>query len=185
MTMTNNAVAEKFASGATEGDAHNMYIRGDTIYSYGSHFPIAKRIPGGYIFNSNTYSVSTGKHKSTVGNHIHKDILWELPGCCLDEAVEDYTARALKAIKKIPGSRRWFSSYLETLEFNISKAIEASEKLCQDLQPLYGVLNTDIAAEAMKRIEKEGEIPEVMVEVFIKARFLGQNNARPWLYIPG
>lgn len=45
----------------------NMYYEGDTIYSYGSHFPIAKfeTLPNGseiILFTTQRYSVSTSKH---------------------------------------------------------------------------------------------------------------------------
>ena len=178
MTISNSAVAEMFANGATKGDAAHMYIQGDTIYSYGSHFPIARRIPGGYIFNSNGYSSTTARHKSDVMHYIYKDVLWELPGCHLDKAVRVYANRVLWAVKKIPRCRSGFnfSRYLEALEHNFNKAIEASEKLGQDIQPLYNVMDKEIVAAAIKRIKKEGGVPRVMLTVFGKAKFLGRDN---------
>jgi hypothetical protein len=44
----------------------NLYAIGDTIYSYGSHFPIAQRVARGgevvYLFNPWRYSVTTSGH---------------------------------------------------------------------------------------------------------------------------
>ena len=178
MTMSNSAVAERFADGRTDGSSRNMYIDGDTVYSYGAHFPIAKRIPGGYIFNSDDYSASTSKHKRTVWGHIHKDILWELPGCNTNSALEVYACRVLEAMKKIPRCKSDFnfSRYLETLEFNFNKAIEASESLGHDIQPLYNAMDEEVVTAAMKKIKKEGEVPSVMLTVFGKAKFLSQNE---------
>jgi uncharacterized protein YdcH (DUF465 family) len=175
MAMSNDAVAEAYATGATKGASKNMYIDGDSIYSYGPHFPIAERIPGGYTFNSDNYSPTTNRHKSFVWSRIHKDILWELPGCQMHKALQVYARRVLDAMKKIPRCRSGFnfSRYLEHLEFNFGKAIEASEKLDQDIQPLYNVMDEEIVAAAIKRIKKEkGEIPDVMLAVFGKAKFL-------------
>src|SRR5690348_11351714 len=47
----------------------NFYFSGDTIYSYGSHFPIARHIKGahgadGVFFTSRSYSNTTAKHVS-------------------------------------------------------------------------------------------------------------------------
>lgn len=46
-----------------------LFAEGDTLYSYGYHFPIARRVPrtGGrrpvFLFNPNTYSPTTSKHQ--------------------------------------------------------------------------------------------------------------------------
>lgn len=49
---------------------HNFYFDGDTIYSYGSHFPIARHVSNGkqsaILFTTRGYSVTTSKHLSLV-----------------------------------------------------------------------------------------------------------------------
>ena len=48
-----------------------MFIDGDIFYSYGYHFPIAKRLGSGmYLINSEAYSSSTVRHQSYVRNAI-------------------------------------------------------------------------------------------------------------------
>lgn len=63
-------IADAFANGATSGHNYSdsMFIEGDTIYSYGHHFPIAvvDRKNKTAEFNEDKYSVTTGKHKSKV-----------------------------------------------------------------------------------------------------------------------
>ena|SRR3989304_3198309 len=62
-------LAKIFADGGTEGSARagRIFIDGDTIYSYGKHFPIARRIdPNTYDFNTRRYSVTTSKQQSEV-----------------------------------------------------------------------------------------------------------------------
>lgn len=62
---TNSGIAEAFAQGATRGKGNNMFIDGDTIYSYGRHFPMATRGADGTIYmTTKKYSVSTAKHLS-------------------------------------------------------------------------------------------------------------------------
>ena len=79
--MTNADLAKKYADGAKKGTVGNMYIKGDTIYSYGSHFPISRKLDGRgdnipetvtfngkpvALFTSQDYSVTTARHKSHV-----------------------------------------------------------------------------------------------------------------------
>lgn len=45
----------------------NMFFEGDTIYSYGKHFPLATKLEDGYILlNGDTYSVTTNQHQAEV-----------------------------------------------------------------------------------------------------------------------
>ena len=96
--MTNSQVAQRFANGETltsrgntiEGS--NMFIDGQTVFSYGYHFPIARLVGAHYaIFNSNGYSNSTAKHKNHVLSALldADKIIIEAPQCALEDA-EDY-----------------------------------------------------------------------------------------------
>ena len=61
--MTNTQIAVSFAKGATAGKSGNMFIDGQTIYSYGYHFPIATRLSNGwYLINKDRYSNTTARH---------------------------------------------------------------------------------------------------------------------------
>jgi hypothetical protein len=78
--MNNSQVGQKFADGAIKGHSSNMYIEGDTVYSYGYHFPIAVRLANGqYLFNCDTYSNSTARHKNHVLSVIDDDKLIRMP----------------------------------------------------------------------------------------------------------
>ena len=48
----------------SNGKASNFYFEGDTIYSYGSHFPIARHFKGCVLFTAHGYSSSTARHMS-------------------------------------------------------------------------------------------------------------------------
>lgn len=70
--MNNREVSHIWANGQkASGKGSNFYFEGDTIYSYGRHFPCAKRVVmlNGdvvYLINPARYSVSTSKHQSLV-----------------------------------------------------------------------------------------------------------------------
>jgi hypothetical protein len=66
----------------------NLYFTGDTIYSYGSHFPIARHVvsEGGeraVLFTTATYSVTTASHCSAVRSAIRSGIrVFHVPNVC-------------------------------------------------------------------------------------------------------
>jgi hypothetical protein len=76
--MKNIDIIKSFVSGATKGKItrHNtftgethtpLFIEGDTIYSYGYHFPLAKRNEDGTFWvNPDKYSVTTSKQQGMV-----------------------------------------------------------------------------------------------------------------------
>lgn len=79
----NSAVAHLWANksqdSATNGS--NFYFEGNTIYSYGGHFPIAKHIEfegkNAVLFTEATYSPTTAKHISIVKQACnHLDIIY-------------------------------------------------------------------------------------------------------------
>ncbi len=54
-----------------EGKASRLFFEGNTIFSYGHHFEIAKIVkPGVILFTENSYSSSTSGHKSIVRSAI-------------------------------------------------------------------------------------------------------------------
>lgn len=70
--MNNTDIANRFSRLYTSGKGSNMFIDGDTIYSYGYHFPIAKHTDKIYrgqrivLYNSRGYSNSTSRHQAHV-----------------------------------------------------------------------------------------------------------------------
>lgn len=64
--MNNQQVAHLWTTGTkTSGKGSNFFFEGDTIYSYGHHFPIARRISEGfYLITERGYSNSTSRHIS-------------------------------------------------------------------------------------------------------------------------
>ena len=72
--MTNKEIAKRFAEGARTGKNANgsLFIEGDTIYSYGYHFPLARRDEKTMtaIRNARKYSVTTSKHSGLIGANL-------------------------------------------------------------------------------------------------------------------
>jgi hypothetical protein len=57
-----------FSKGKEKRTASNMFIDGDTLYSYGHHFPMLVRMPNWgkdkYLLNADVYSSSTSQHQA-------------------------------------------------------------------------------------------------------------------------
>jgi hypothetical protein len=61
--VSHEELAKQFVNGSTQGKASRMFIEGDTIYSYGHHFPLAKRL------NQNTFLLNVDKYSSSTTHH--------------------------------------------------------------------------------------------------------------------
>jgi len=67
MGLSQQDLVRRFAEGKTSGSASNMFIRGDKLYSYGTHFILAIRYGTKkqyYLLNGDRYSSSTSRHQS-------------------------------------------------------------------------------------------------------------------------
>ncbi len=109
LTLSNHSeVAHYWANRVqSEGKAGSMYFHDKEIFSYGSHFCIAKFVkPDTVLFNSNSYSVSTAKHQSLTRQAI--------PSSCKIFNVIDFNDH-LRNVK----------SYLEQIQSLQKKAIRA------------------------------------------------------------
>lgn len=62
--MNNQQIAHLWTTGTKErAKGSNFFFEGDTIFSYGNHFPIARRINENlYLITERGYSVSTSRH---------------------------------------------------------------------------------------------------------------------------
>ena len=86
--MKNSEVASEWASGRAAVGS-NMYTDGITIWSYGTHFPMAtKTTDGKIVMNLNKYSSTTSKHQSYVRRHCEPDLF--MPTEKLRELIERY-----------------------------------------------------------------------------------------------
>lgn len=101
----------------TQADARNaagnLYFQGDTIYSYGSHFPIAKHVKNSsgrksaILFTTRGYSVTTSGHINAVRAAIPKNTLVfsvlhpnDGPRSCMTHYVETIESLAKSAFSR-------------------------------------------------------------------------------------
>jgi len=99
--MNNDQISEVFAKGQTTGTANNMFIDGDTIYSYGRHFPIARWYKGVVLFNPDGYSNTTAKHKGKVLYALRGETIVYLNDCDIRkiESQQDTNSREIESLK--------------------------------------------------------------------------------------
>jgi len=134
MTKRNSEVAKMFAHGETEGKSRHMFIDGDTIYSYGSHFPIAKKLNNDIIlFNTSGYSSTTRHHKSLVFSALSAvyGTIIQLPDCDTQNAqmqMEMNTERIAVFKKKLKNARTMHSYYESGI-----KNFEEQNKLIEEI----------------------------------------------------
>ena len=87
--ISHRNVARAFADGETKTKGSRMFIEGDTVYSYGRHYPIAMRhFKDGihYLVNVPYGSLSTGRHRSYLLQEISGSCVLVVEGCSLDNA---------------------------------------------------------------------------------------------------
>ncbi len=106
MGLSQSEVADRFSKGRTSGEASNMFIRGDVLYSYGTHFPLTIRLAGGgYLHNGDRYSVSTAGHQSHARSAISGPVI---PFSALASAgIGERDRFALRIIEQIPDRNEW------------------------------------------------------------------------------
>ena len=117
----------------TQDEARNrqgsLYFTGDTIYSYGSHFPIARHVTNeagerAVLFTTATHSVTTSRHCSAVRSAIPSGIrVFHVPNVChgrysgsdlsADDHAGNLTHYAKRVERHIIISARARSSYVK------------------------------------------------------------------------
>lgn len=104
--VSNRELARRFAQGATKGKGSHMFIEGDTIYSYGHHFPVARRHPeAGFLFNTEGYSNTTARHKREVSAAIGYNYLG-VTGADISNANKQYDYNNRKIAEYLAKSQR-------------------------------------------------------------------------------
>lgn len=113
MVLSNNEISKRFSDGNTKGESNNMFIENSTVYSYGRHFPISKRITlnneSAFLFNSNGYSKTTAGHKSHVLSALYGSKIIKLYDCDLNsihKQIEANTEAINSLNNKIPRVRK-------------------------------------------------------------------------------
>ncbi|MCP3684450.1 MAG: hypothetical protein GY861_17360 [bacterium] len=136
MVVSHSKLAESFRNGATSGKSNTMFIEGDTIYSYGYHFPIARRFGDKFLFTTNKYSITTAKHKSEVSSALSDCKLIYVSKCELSNTkaqIEHNTEKIEERMDKITRARsptiiEWYKSEIVELKAQNKDLAEIENK---------------------------------------------------------
>ena len=116
----------KVQNSAKNGNG-SLYFEGDTIFSYGSHFPIAHHVQSGkrsaVLFTTKDYSVTTSGHKSAVRSAIPDGTaVFHVPHVFTDDRyasndhpsnLADYAERVANHLAKCSRARQSYSKEWE------------------------------------------------------------------------
>ena len=148
MSRTHDEVAHAWANQTHEAmRGCNVYFEGDTIFSYGAHFPIARIVTVPHssatsqgirppslryqviLFTTEDYSVSTSKHKTIVRRAIPDTFdVYEVPRVDACDSrrhqanLESYRERITKAYGKAARAQKYGKTYLGEAVHLIAKA---------------------------------------------------------------
>ena len=104
--------ANQLQEDARNGGWGNFYFKGDTIYLYGSHFPIAKHVEfngkKAVLFTTRSYSNTTSSHISVVRQSCrHKNVIYcQNPDNSKEQNINDYIYRIEEVAKNLPRARK-------------------------------------------------------------------------------
>ena len=118
---SHSELVKRFREGKTSGKSANMFIEGNTLYSYGHHFPLVwkqKEINGNdiYIKNGDKYSLATSRHQSIVQSYFFR-----------------YPTVNLSTIEQVIGNKlqymvvSWANDYYKTIQFEEDDEIKNIE----------------------------------------------------------
>ena len=105
----------------------SMYFNGSTIYSYGSHFPIAKHIVNeqgqrAVLFTERTYSRTTDKHKSKVWMSCKND---NIIFCSLPNSTHEQNFNFWLNVAELQGARKLKTAKKPEIYLNIISNVES------------------------------------------------------------
>lgn len=154
----------------------NFYFYGNTIYSYGSHFPIAKHVENAagekaILFTTRTYSNTTSGHVSIVSyasSHL-KRIYCYRPDCSHKENFDHFQSDIEQIARSLPSARKpeKYLNLIDSISSDVRKYAEFfGIPIPESLQAAMNIESKDaylgyaekkrIAAEkTRKREEKE------------------------------
>ena len=113
---------------------HNFYFHGDTIYSYGSHFPIARHVTrkgnSAVLLTTRTYSATTAGHISMVAGacrHLTVFHVADVTGSDFRKQFAEYRAAYMALVGKYANSRQRKPEYLAELRGLVEEANRYAE----------------------------------------------------------
>ena len=117
---TNSEISHIWANNLEyKGKQGSLFFNGNTIYSYGSHFPIAKHLDNETVlFTNRSYSNSTAKHINLVRSAIqHKTIIYcNNPGNSHNSNIENFILQITNEANKLIKAKKP-EIYIQGIEY--------------------------------------------------------------------
>lgn len=123
--MNNKEVAHLWANRSRESaKGSSFYFTGDTIYSYGAHFPIARHYKGCVLFTCKGYSNTTAKHKGYARSAVSHLTVFTVSDVSRDPCREDVSGYAaeIKSAALAAGRARNSEAALGVLQRLVDEA---------------------------------------------------------------
>lgn len=162
-------------------DSHgNFYFEGDTIYSYGRHFPIAKHVENEQseqviLFTERRYSNTTAKHIAIVrqaANH-KRTIYCNSPGDMHSSNFTAWQREAESVATKLPKAKKP-EKYLNEIEHIGSKAKKYADffnlEIPDTLKIILSISNKEEYSQYNDRKEQAAKETEARAKAELKAR---------------
>jgi hypothetical protein len=191
MGLSNSRVAREWTHGRDKRGS-NFYAADGTIYSYGSHFPIArfytladgKRV---CLFTAREYSSSTARHKSYVSRAIPSAVpVFVVPavarfGADLDKAghranLKAYREKIAGLVKSSRESRRRADTRLGFLRQAEAVARDATEYARAFRLGLRGAVGTGVGEAEREALRQAGEVAGAAASARRLARRAAENS---------
>lgn len=166
---THDEVAHSWANKAKPRlKGANMYFEGDTIYSYGNHFPVARHVctdrnDNVVLFTTRDYSVTTSAHKSTIGRACSHLETFSVPFINAstftnnhEMNLRDYQDRIRELVGKAKRAVKYGNGYLDQLD-NLHEQARRYAKLFLGSVRKAGNLNLLLTSEERAAIIEKSE----------------------------
>lgn len=161
----------------------NFYYNGDTIYSYGGHFPIARLLPDNTVLmTTRTYSNTTAKHIAEVRYAIGHMRRFNVPDVMSGKHKENlkwYSDEIARLASKAKNARRWKFQAIRALNAELQEANEYAAHF--KLKTHYSLPEDfDLTAERAKAqvYKAAGEAADERRSAESKARWAAQEAER-------
>lgn len=140
---------------------NNFYFNNDTLYSYGSHFAIAKHVNNAVLFTTRKYSVTTSKHLSIASRALnHKTLIYcHNPAASIDENLNSFLKEAENCHGLVTSAKQQRSKIkaFSELAYINDKTNKFAAFFDIDIQSnypkLYSALNLDIEGITEYRVK--------------------------------
>ena len=188
--MTGRELAHMWAHQARESArASNLYFEGRSIYSYGSHFEIARIVDSKrgkvVLFTTRDYSISTSRHKTFAGAACHHMTRFHVedPGAGHKAHLKEYRERINALARRAATSRKRKPELLGSLATLVEQSNQYAETF--GLKTRFAVpSDVDIQKltdDAAKEIERNSRIAKRRAELAEQRRQKNQQIAQQQL----